>query len=175
MTNITHFFFVWSGLKTSFCTDCPQSNYHKLKQTVFFSFCHQVKTLKHYPVYIISQTKCTTNIFVWQSGFKTWFRRDCYHSNYQMLMQKVFFVLWTGLKIFCSVYYQSQVHSKYFCLTVRLKNIIPWRLLVTIVCTCCISIIYLKIFLVAWIGLEIFCSLYYPPFIFFWTLHFWQD
>ena len=39
----------------------------------------------------------------------------------------------------CSVYYQSQVHSKYFCLTFRLENI-SWKLSVTIIYTCCTSI-----------------------------------
>ena len=44
---------------------------------------------KHYPVYIISETKCSTNIFIWWSGLKTWFHADCLHKNYQM-QQKVF-------------------------------------------------------------------------------------
>ena len=51
---------------------------------------------------------------------------------------------WQGLKMFCSVYYQLQVHSKYFCLTVRLECIIPWRSLVTTIYTCCTSIIHLS-------------------------------
>ena len=99
---------------------------------------------KHYLVYIISHAKCATNIFVWQSGWKTWFQVDFHHSNYQMLKRTVFFVSCPGLEMFCSVYYPSQVHSKYFCLTVRLENIIPWRLLVTTIYTCCISIIHLS-------------------------------
>ena len=63
--------------------------------------------------------------------------------DYQMLKRNVFFVSWPSLKIFCSVYYQSQVHSKYFCLMVRLENI-PWRLLVTTIYTCCTSVIHLS-------------------------------
>ena len=46
-----------------------------------------------------------------------------------MLKQKVFFVSWPSLKMLCSVYYQSQVHSKYFRLMVSLENIVPWRYL----------------------------------------------
>ena len=60
-----------------------------------------------------------------------------------MLKQKVFFVSRPSLKMFCSVYYQSQVHSKYFCWTVRLENFTPWILLVTTIYTCCKSIIHL--------------------------------
>ena len=112
--------FIWqSGLITCFRTDCFHSNYHTLKWKVFF-FCD--RAWKH-PVYVISQTKCITNIF-----------------NFQMLNQNVFFVSWSGLKMFCSVYYQSQVHSKYFCMAVRLENIISWRLLVTIFTWCTSSI-----------------------------------
>ena len=37
---------------------------------------------KHYSIYIISQTKCTTNIFVWRSGLKTWFHKDCHNRKY---------------------------------------------------------------------------------------------
>ena len=47
--------------------------------------------------------------------------------------------------MFCSVYYQSQMH-KCFCLTVWLEKIIPWRLLLTTTSdtlVCCTSIIYL--------------------------------
>ena len=66
------------------------------------------------------------------------------NSNYQLLTRKVFLVLWPGLKMFCSAYYQTQVHSKYFCLTVRLKNIIPWRLSVKTIYVCCTSIIHLS-------------------------------
>ena len=44
---------------------------------------------KHNPVYIISETKCSTNLFIWWSGLKTWFHADCLHNNYQM-QQKVF-------------------------------------------------------------------------------------
>ena len=130
----------WSGLKTGFCfcTDCFHSSYHMLKQKVFCDW-----DWKHYPVYIISQTKSTANIFIWWSYLKTWFQGDCHHSNYQMLTWNAFFVLWPGLKMFCSAYYQSQMHSKYVCLTVRLANIIPWRLLVTKIYTCCTSIIHL--------------------------------
>ena len=60
-----------------------------------------------------------------------------------MLKQKVFFVSRPSLKMFCSVYYQSQVHSKYFCWTVRLENFTPWILLVTTIYTCCKSITHL--------------------------------
>ena len=60
-----------------------------------------------------------------------------------MLKRKVFFVLWSCVKMFYSVYYQSQVHSRYFCLTVKLENI-PWRLLVTTIYICCTSIIHLR-------------------------------
>ena len=60
-----------------------------------------------------------------------------------MLKANVFFVLSLDLKMFCSVYYQSQVHSKYYCLTVRLENIIPWRLLVTTMYSCYIGVIHL--------------------------------
>ena len=107
--------FIWqSSLITCFCTDCFHSNYHTLKRKVFFIL---------WPLYVISQTKCMTNIF-----------------DFQMLNQNIFFVLWSGLKMFCSVYYQSQVHSKYFCMAVRLENIISWRLLVTIFTWCTSSI-----------------------------------
>ena len=60
--------------------------------------------------------------------------------------------------MFCSVYYQSQVHSKYFCVVVSLENIIPLRLLVTIIYTCK-SIIHLSDFfvvVVSWLGLNNF-------------------
>ena len=136
--------FVWrSGLKTCFHTDCLHSNYHvAISNEKYFLFCDLV--WKHRPVYIISQTKCTTNIFVWRSGLQTQFHADRRHSNYQMLTRKAFFVPWLGMKIFYSVYYQSQVQSKYFCLMVRLGNIIPWRLSVTTIYTYCRSIIHLS-------------------------------
>ena len=56
------------------------------------------------------------------------------------------YFLFSGLtrKCFCSVYYQSQVHSKYFSLMVWLENIISWRLSVTTIYTCCTSIIHLS-------------------------------
>ena len=108
-----------------------------------FLFCNW--TWKHYPVYIISQTNCTTSIFIWQSCLKTRFNRDCHHSNYQMLKWNIFFVLWPSLKMFCSLYYLSQVHSKYFCLMVRLENIIPWR---SLFATIYAYTIYLLVFII---------------------------
>ena len=108
-----------------------------------FLFCNW--TWKHYPVYIISQTNCTTSIFIWQSCLKTRFNRDCHHSNYQMLKWNIFFVSWPSLKMFCSLYYLSQVHSKYFCLMVRLENIIPWR---SLFATIYAYTIYLLVFII---------------------------
>ena len=83
-------------------------------------------------------------------------------QSQSMLKRKVFFVFRSGLKMFCSVYCQSQVHSKCFCLTARLGNIIPWILLVTTIYTCCTKpYTSVKIFSVSWLGLKTFCSLYY--------------
>ena len=59
------------------------------------------------------------------------------------LREKYFLLCGLAWKCFGSVYYQSQVHTKYFCLTVRPENI-PWRLLVTTIYTCCTSIIKLS-------------------------------
>ena len=73
-----------------------QLSYTQTKSIYFVTRLEQ----KH-PVYIISQTKCTTNIFVWRSGLKTWFHTDCHHSNYQMLKGKVF----CGLAWECLVVY----------------------------------------------------------------------
>ena len=99
--------FVWSSnLKICFHTDCFHCSYTR---KVFILWLGLKR--KHYPVYIISQIKCTKNIFVWQSGLKTWLHVDCCHSNYQMLKWKVFFISWFGLKMFYS-YCQSQVNSK---------------------------------------------------------------
>ena len=82
-------------------------------------------------------------------------------QSQSMLKWKVFFVSRSGLKMFCSVYCQSQVHSKCFCLTARLGNI-PWILLVTTIYTCCTKpYTSVKIFSVSWLGLKTFCSLYY--------------
>ena len=64
-----------------------------------------------------------------------------HHSSYQIIKQKLFFVSRPGFKMLCSVYYQSQVYNKHFCLTVRLENI-PWRLLVTTIYTWCTSIMH---------------------------------
>ena len=90
--------FVWSSnLKICFHTDCFHCSYTR---KVFILWLGLKR--KHYPVYIISQIKCTKNIFVWQSGLKTWFHVDCCHSNYQMLKWKVFFISWSGLKMFYS-------------------------------------------------------------------------
>ena len=77
-------------------------------------------------------------------------------------LSKKYFCFVALLKMFCSVYYQSQVHSKYFYLKVRLENI-PWRLMVKTIYTCCTSIIPLgeNIFLFHWLGLKTFCSSYY--------------
>ena len=55
------------------------------------------------------------------------------------LSKLCFWFSWPSLKIICSIYYQSQVHNKYLCLMVRLENIIPRRLLVTTIYTCCTS------------------------------------
>ena len=63
-----------------------------------YLFCDQA--WKHYPIYIISQTKCTTNIFIWQSYSKAWFHGECCHSNYQMLRPNVVFVSLPSLKMF---------------------------------------------------------------------------
>ena len=89
-TNITRQIFLFDGLAwnhasaqivSTAVTICLNDKY--------FLFCD--RTWKH-PVYIISQTRCSTNIFVWWSGLKTWFHADCCHSNYQMLKQTVFLV-----------------------------------------------------------------------------------
>ena len=113
MVNITWQIFLFDGLACK----------HASAQIVFtavttglnkryFLFCDCAWKL--YPVYIISQTKCITNIFIWQSCLKTWFNADCHHSNYEMLKWNLFFVSLPSLKMFCSVYYQLLVHSKYF-------------------------------------------------------------
>ena len=150
--------FMWHWcFKTCFRTGCLLSNYYKFKRNVLC--CDGA--WKH-PVYIINQTKCTANIFVWRSCLKAWFHADCHHSNHQMLNLNLFFVSWPRLKIFSSVYYQPQVHRKYFYLTVRLDKIIPWRLLVIAMYTCT-SIIHLsekKVFF-SWLVLKAFCSFYY--------------
>ena len=88
----------------------------------------------------IHQTKCTTNIF----DHHSW-----KHDSTQIVITAIIKCLgekyfWPVLKMFCSVYYQLQVHSKYFRLTVRLESIIPWRSLVTTIYTCCTSIIHLS-------------------------------
>ena len=130
MTNI----FLWqSGLETCFHTDCLHSNYHRFDQKVFFYFATGLEK-KTSSVYI----------FVWWSGLKTWFFADCLCSNYQMLKQKVFFVLWPSLKMFYSVYYESQVCSKYFVWWLGLKTLYHrdyW--LYPTMYTCCTSIIHL--------------------------------
>ena len=76
------------------------------------------------------------------------------------LKRKVFIVSWPKLKMFCSVYHQLQVHGKYFCLTVWLKNINPWRLQQYISVA---QVLYTwgKIFFVSWLGLKTFYILYY--------------
>ena len=114
-------------------------------------------------MYIISQTKFTTNISVWRSGLKTWFHADCCHRNYQNFKQNLFFVLWLSLKMFCNAYCQLQVNSNYFCLVVKLENIIPWRLLVTTIYILVVQVSYtwVKTFFVLWLGLKTFCSSYY--------------
>ena len=100
------------------------SNYHTHKQKLFFILWQGMKR-KHYPMYIISQTKYTTNIFVWGSGLKTWFHTDCHHSNYQMLKVAV-----TDMRNFAtSKFFGSLVHKKNFgmlsCFQVRI--LILWR------------------------------------------------
>ena len=109
-TNITKQIFLFDGLAWK----------HASTQIVFtaitirlnekyFLLCYQA--WKHYPVYTISQTKCTTSIFVWRTALKSWwFHADCHHSNYQMLKQNVLpyiishkcttniFVWWSGFK-----------------------------------------------------------------------------
>ena len=133
MTNI---FVWWSSLKTCFCKDCLHSNYHTLKRKVFILW----PGLKiKYPVYIISQTKCTTNIFAWWSGLKLDSTQVVVTAIIKCLRKKYFVS-----KSILFLYYYSQVHSKYFCLIVRLENIIPWRLSVTAIYTCCSSIIHLR-------------------------------
>ena len=92
-----------AGLKTCFRTDFLYSNHHCLNEN-YFLFCDWA--WKH-PVHIISQNKYTINVFIQWSSLKTWFHTDCCHRNYQMLKWNIFFVLWRGLKMFCSVYYQS--------------------------------------------------------------------
>ena len=60
-------------------------------------------------------------------------------------LSETFFVSWPSLKMFCSLYYLSQVHSKYFCLMVRLENIIPWR---SLFATIYAYTIYLLVFII---------------------------
>ena len=93
---------------------------------------------------ILSVKLSAPQIFLFDDRACKQFHADRRHSNYQMLTRKAFFVPWLGMKIFYSVYYQSQVQSKYFCLMVRLGNIIPWRLSVTTIYTYCRSIIHLS-------------------------------
>ena len=96
---ILHKYFWQSGLKTCFCTDCYHTTIIIYLNKKYFLFCDQA--WKHYPVYIISQTKCITSIIhlsesifcfmawlknilhlissgkpVWQPGLKTWFCGD---------------------------------------------------------------------------------------------------
>ena len=132
-TNITRQIFLFDGLAWKHTSaQRLQSSYRRHKRKVFFILWLGLKR-KHYPMYIISKAKCTTKISVWRSDLRTWFHADCCHSNCQMLKRKVFFVSWPGLKMFYSVYYWSQAHRKYFCLRVRLENIILWRLSVKII------------------------------------------
>ena len=149
----------WSGLETCFHTDCLLSNCHTLKQKVYFILWRGLKTLSrvHY-----KSNYVPTNIFIWQSYLKTWFQRDCCHSNYQMHKQNVFFDSWPSLKMFCSVYYQSQAHSKYFVWQSGLKTLFPedhwlqqYKLEVQVLYT------WVKIFFVSWLGLNTFCNFYY--------------
>ena len=58
------------------------------------------------------------------------------------------YFLFSGLtcKCFCRVYYQSQVHSKYFSLMVWLESIISWRLSVTTILVAQASYTWVKIF-----------------------------
>ena len=78
------------------------------------SFCNWA--LKHYPVYIISQTRWSTNIFVWWSGLK--------HDSTQIVVTAI-------IKCLSELYILFQWHRKYFCLTFRLERIITCRTLVT--------------------------------------------
>ena len=125
----------------------------------FFLFCDRV--WKH-PLDIISQTSSTTNIFVWRSDLKTQFHADRRDSNYQIIKRKVFFISLNGLKMFYSVYYQTKVHSKYFCLMVRLRNLFhgDYRLQQYILVVR-VSYTWVKIFFLSWLGLKIIFSLHY--------------
>ena len=121
MTNITQQIFLFDGLAWKHAsTHVFTAIIIRINESIYF-----VTGLerKHYLVYIISHTKCATNIFVWQSGLKTWFHVDFHHSNYQMLKRTVFFVSCPGLEMFCGVYYPSQVHSKYFVWQSGLKTL----------------------------------------------------
>ena len=130
----------------------------------FFLFCDRV--WKH-PLDIISQTSSTTNIFVWRSDLKTQFHADRRDSNYQIIKRKVFFISLNGLKMFYGVYYQTKVHSKYFCLMIRLRNLfhgdyrLKWQ----------VSFVWYQaaMILKTWYGaclLAIYCFLHYTLFIF---------
>ena len=46
--------------------------------------------------------------------FENMFPHILSSQQLSILKGKVFFVLWPDLKMFCTVFYQSQVHSKYF-------------------------------------------------------------
>ena len=65
--------FIWHPcFKTCFRTNCLLSNYYTFKRNILC--CDGA--WKHYPVYIINQTKCTANIFVWRPCLKAWFYAD---------------------------------------------------------------------------------------------------
>ena len=122
--------FIWrSGLKTCFHTDRLPSDYHKLKQNVFFILWQE---WKHYPVFIISQTKSAANIFVWLPGLKTLFHGD-YRLQQYILVEQVSYT-WVTIFLFHALAWKyffliennwKQVFiMRQTSLTVKLKNMI---------------------------------------------------
>ena len=120
--------FIWHPcFKTCFRTNCLLSNYYTFKRNILC--CDGA--WKHYPVYkcILSIKQSAPQIFLFDGHAWKHDSTQTHHSNHQMLNWNVFFVSWPGLKMFCSVYCQSQVHSKYFCLAVRLNKIISMKII----------------------------------------------
>ena len=58
-------------------------------------------------VYITYPMYYTKNIYIWRSGLETCFRTDCLPSNYHTLKQKVYFILWWGLKTLSHIISQT--------------------------------------------------------------------
>ena len=77
------------------------------------------------------------------------------------LSRKYFLFCSPAWKCFCSVYYQSQVHRKYFCWQSGLKTFHGDYRLQQYILAVKVSYIWVKIFFVSWVGFKTFWSLYH--------------